>query len=177
MTAASFLVVLALNGILAHLAALLTDAGAAKEVALSALVAVGISAIVGRLISGFLLDRFFAPHLSAILFLVPLLAVAVILSGATTPPLVTLAAVCLGFSYGEVYGYIFAVFTIGSGIGPYLLGLSFDRTGNYRLGVTAASAVLVVASGLMVLLGPYRYPADARGREAVSEGKLVAEAG
>ena len=194
MTAASFLVVTVINGVIAHLVALLTDVGVPREVAVSTLVVVGLAAIAGRLVSGFLLDRFFAPYLAATIFLVPLVAMIILLAGVTTLPLVMLVAICLGFGlgaeidvigflvgryfglkrYGELYGYIFAVFSIGSGVGPYLLGLTFDRTGNYKLAVLGSCALLVIASGLVATLGAYRYPASDRSHAPASKRDALA---
>ena len=195
MTVAAFLVVTAINGLNAHLVALLTDSGVPTQTAVSTLVVVGLAAIAGRLISGVLLDRFFAPHLAAAIFLIPLVGTIVLLTGIIATPLVLVAAVCLGFGlgaevdvigflvgryfglrrYGEIYGYIFAAFTIGSGVGPYLLGLCFDLTGSYKPAVVASCGILLVASGLVAMLGPYRYPAadtrsdpEARRRAAVA---------
>ena len=61
---AILLVVIALNRVIAHLLALLTDRGMASSTAASLLIGVGLATILGRLISGFLLDRAFAPHLA-----------------------------------------------------------------------------------------------------------------
>jgi predicted MFS family arabinose efflux permease len=175
---ASFLVVTAINGVIAHLVALLTDHGLPNVISVKMLVAVGLSAIAGRLISGFLLDRFFAPYLAAIIFVVPLIGLALLLIGVQSVPLVLVASICLGFGlgaevdiigflvgryfglrrYGEIYGYIFAVFTIGSGIGPYLMGATFDATGNYKLALAVFCGLMVVSSALIAMLGPYRYP-------------------
>ena len=108
-TIASFLVVMVLNGVIVHLVALLTDAGVAQKTAVATLVVVGLAAILGRLASGLLLDRFFAPRLAAAIFLVPLIAILVILAGATAGPLVLLAAACLGFGLGaevDVIGFL-----------------------------------------------------------------------
>ena len=182
MTVACFLVVTVLNGTNVHLVALLTDRGVSQDVAVSAIIVVGLAAIVGRVASGFLLDRCFAPFLAAGVFLVPLIAVAVLLDGLTARPFVLLVASCFGLAlgaevdvigflvgryfglrrYGEVYGYIFAAFTIGSGLGPYLLGLSFDRTGSYTFALVGAGITLVLSSVLIACLGPYRYPASAK---------------
>lgn len=176
---ASFLVVTAINGVIAHLVALLTDHGLPNAISVKMLVAVGLSAIVGRLISGFLLDRFFAPHLAAIIFVVPLIGLAMLLTGVQAVPLVLVASICLGFGlgaevdiigflvgryfglrrYGEIYGYIFAVFTIGSGLGPYLMGATFDATGNYKLALAFFCGLMIVSSVLIAMMGPYRYPA------------------
>ena len=182
MAVACFLVVTVLNGANAHLVALLTDRGVSQDVAVSAIVVVGLAAIVGRVASGFLLDRCFAPFLAAGVFLVPLIAVAILLEGLTARPFVLIVASCFGLAlgaevdvigflvgryfglrrYGEIYGYIFAAFTIGSGLGPYLLGLSFDRTGSYTAALLGAGVTLVVSSALIACLGPYRYPAAAK---------------
>lgn len=176
---ASFLVVTAINGVIAHLVALLTDHGLPNAISVRMLVAVGLSAIAGRLISGYLLDRFFAPHLAAIIFIVPLIGLAMLLIGVQAVPLVLVASICLGLGlgaevdiigflvgryfglrrYGEIYGYIFAVFTIGSGLGPYLMGATFDATANYKLALAVFCGLLIVSSALIAMLGPYRYPA------------------
>lgn len=176
---AAFLVVTAINGVIAHLVALLTDHGVPNDIAVRILVAVGLSAIVGRLLSGFLLDRFFAPYLAAASFLVPLAGIAILLTGVTATPLIIVAAVCLGLGlgaevdiigflvgryfglrrYGEIYGYIFAVFTMGTGIGPYLMGVSFDATASYKVALAGFCGLLLLSSVLIAMLGPYRYPA------------------
>lgn len=175
---AAFLLVVAINGVIAHMVALLTDRGVPGPVAVRMLVAVGLSTIVGRLLSGYLLDRFFAPYLAAVIFLVPLIGFGILLSGTTTIPLVVIAAVCLGLAlgaevdiigflvgryfglrrYGEIYGYIFAVFTVGTGVGPYLMGVSFDASASYKTALIGFCVLLVLSSALIAMLGPYRYP-------------------
>jgi predicted MFS family arabinose efflux permease len=176
---AVLLVVTAVNGAIAHLVALLTDRGMPSATATSMLVGVGLSTIFGRLVSGYLLDRVFAPHLAAAIFLVPLVGMSVLLLGAASPALGLLAAVSFGFGlgaevdvigflvgryfglrrYGEIYGYIFAIFTVGSGIGPYLMGLSFDVTHSYRTALSGFCVMLVVSSVIIFRMGPYRFPA------------------
>jgi len=177
-TIAVFLVVTAVNGVVAHSVALLTDRGVPADVAAKMLAAVGVATIAGRLLSGYLLDRTFAPYLAAIVFLIPLAGILVLLAGVNSTPLSFLAAICFGLGlgaevdiigflvgryfglrrYGEIYGYIFATFTIGSGIGPFLMGVSFDETGSYQTSLILFGAALLVASFLISLLGDYRYP-------------------
>jgi predicted MFS family arabinose efflux permease len=176
---AILLVVIALNGAIAHLVALLTDRGMAPNVATSLLIAVGLATLLGRLISGFLLDRIFAPRLAAAIFLIPLIGMTTLLLGGASSAAGLAAAICFGFSlgaevdivgylvsryfglrhYGEIYGYIFAIFTIGSGLGPYVMGLSFDQTHSYSVALSAFCGMLIVASATILCLGPYRYPA------------------
>jgi predicted MFS family arabinose efflux permease len=177
MAVAVLLAVMAVNGAIAHLVALLTDRGMATSVAGKMLIGVGLSTIVGRLITGYLLDHIFAPYLAAGVFLVPVVGMLALLSGTASPVFGLAAGICFGFSlgaevdivgflvgryfglrrYGEIYGYIFAIFTVGSGVGPYLMGLSFDGTHSYAPALVAFACMLLTASILISRLGPYRY--------------------
>jgi predicted MFS family arabinose efflux permease len=174
----AFLVVTAVNGVTVHLVALLTDRGVPAATAAPMLVAVGLSAIGGRLLSGYLLDRFFALYLAALIFLLPLVGTGLLLVNVTAPFAILGAAICFGLGlgaevdiigyltgryfgfrrYGTIYGYIFAVFTIGSGLGPYVMGVSFDVTASYTAALGAFACALLISSVLIALMGPYRYP-------------------
>jgi predicted MFS family arabinose efflux permease len=176
----AFLVVTAVNGITAHLVALLTDRGVSAATAVPMLAAVGVSAIAGRLVSGYLLDRFFAPYLAAAIFFLPLVGTALLLVNVVAPFAILAAAVCFGLGlgaevdiigyltgcyfgfrrYGEIYGYIFAAFAVGSGVGPFIMGASFDVTGNYRAALVTFAIALLGSIGLIAQLGPYRYRAQ-----------------
>jgi MFS family permease len=171
-----FLVVTSINGIVAHLVPLLTDRGFTIGQATSTLSAVGLSTIAGRLVSGYLLDRFFAPHVAAALFLLPLAGVGILAAGGGSALL--FAAIALGFglgaevdvigfmvsryfglrSYGAIYGCMFAIFTVGTGLGPVLMGLSFDMTHSYRLALAGFGVALVCASVVVSRLGRYNFP-------------------
>jgi len=174
-----FLVVTSINGIVAHLVPLLTDRGFATAQATSTLSAVGLSTIAGRLFSGYLLDRFFGPPVAAALFLLPLAGVGMLAAGAGGAALL-LAAIALGFglgaevdvigfmvsryfglrSYGAIYGCMFAIFTVGTGLGPVLMGLSFDQTHSYRLALAVFGVALACASVVISRLGRYNFPAQ-----------------
>jgi len=178
MALAVFLVVTTINGIVAHLVPLLTDRGIDVRQATATLSLVGLSTIAGRLVAGYLLDRFFAPYVAAGLFLLPLVAVGLLTAGAggVAP---TFAAVSLGFglgaevdvigflasryfglrAFGQIYGCLFAIFTLGTGLGPVLMAVSFDVTQSYNVTLTAFGVALACASVLVSRLGPYRFPA------------------
>ena len=190
---AVFFVVIALNGAIAHLLALLTDRGMASSTATSLLIGVGLATILGRLISGFLLDRVFAPHLAAGIFLIPLIGMTTLLLGGASLIAGLATAICFGFSlgaevdivgylvgryfglrhYGEIYGCIFAIFTIGSGLGPYLMGLSFDKTHSYSAALGIFCGMLIVASATIWRLGPYRFPAKTTGKWSYGKAENV----
>ncbi len=176
---ASFLVVTAVNGISTHLVALLMDRGMPAATAAPLLATVGLATIVGRLVSGYLLDRIFAPNVAAAIFLllVGIVGIAILFGGSVAPIYVHVAAICIGFSlgaevdiigflvgryfglrrYGQIYGYMFAAFTIGSGLGPFIMGLSFDQTGGYEASLAGFAIALLAASFLIARLGEYKY--------------------
>ena len=175
---ASFLLVTAVNGITAHLIALLTDKGVPSGLAASMLAVVGLATIAGRLLSGFLLDRIFAPYHASVIFLLPSIGVIILMAGLTAPIYLLAGATSFGLGlgaevdiigflvgryfglrrYGEIYGYIFAGFTVGSGVGPFMMGASFDKAGGYRPCLLVLGAALLASSALIAMLGAYRYP-------------------
>jgi hypothetical protein len=59
--------------------------------------------------------------------------------------------------YGAIYGTLLALFTFGSGMGPWLIALSFDHFHNYTVALIASSGALVLASAFVARLGPYKY--------------------
>ena len=56
-----------------------------------------------------------------------------------------------------IYGTLFALFSIGNAVGPYLMDLSFHHAGSYVPMMLAFVGSLAVACGLLLPLGPYRY--------------------
>ncbi|MPZ35032.1 MAG: MFS transporter [Rhodospirillales bacterium] len=167
------------NGTAVHIVPLLTDRGLSLAVATSMLGAFGLGTLAGRLLSGYLVDRFFAPYIAAIFFLLGCVGIGLIISGAGG-----LAPLCgiiflglaagtevdmMGFltsryfglrRFGELYGYIFAIFAVGAGLGPYVLGICFDRFHSYNYALFGYVGLLVLASALMVILGPYVFPVE-----------------
>ena len=173
-----FAVVIATGGTIAHVVAMLTDRGVAPQMAASAISAAGIALIAGRLLAGYLLDRIFAPYVAIVFILIPLAGL-VLLYFPATPAVTLLAIICVGVglgaevdliaffisryfgmrAFGEIYGYLFAVFMFGSGLGPFTMGMSFSRTGSYGPALAIFGVGLVVAALLMLRFGPYRFPA------------------
>ena len=174
-----FAVSAAAAGTIAHVVPMLTDRGVSPQIATAAISAAGLSLIAGRLIAGYLLDRIHAPYVALVLFVVPLIGM-IMLYLTVTPAVALFATVCVGLglgaevdliaylisrylgmkAFGEIYGYLFAIFLLGSGLGPFLMGLSFTKTGSYGTAIVAFGIGLVVASALILFFGPYRYTAS-----------------
>jgi MFS family permease len=171
-----FLVAVAVNGMLAHLVPLLSERGLSGKSATQAVSVAGLALIFGRAASGYFLDRFFAPFVSACFFLIPFGGIA-LLGGTESSTPAMLAAVLLGIGigaevdimayllgryfglshYGAVYGTFLAIFTFGSGMGPWLIALSFDHFHAYANALIGCGLALVTASALVASLGPYNY--------------------
>jgi MFS family permease len=182
MTVAFFLAAMAINGTLTHVIPLMTDRGAAPQQAAFVFSSAGYAIILGRILAGWCLDRFWGPHVAMFFFAVPILGIALLGSGATGPvPLIgaVLCGVGIGVeidlmafllsryfglrAYGKIYGVMFAIFNVGSGLGPALSGLSFDRFHSYEPIFNVYVVALLITCALLVRLGPYPYPASQRG--------------
>jgi MFS family permease len=158
----------------AHLVPILTDRGMPVQQAAFALSLFGISAMVGRILTGTLMDRFFAPYVVAVMFAGVAAGLALLAVGIGLPAAV-LAGLGLGAeidvmpylvsryfglgSLGEIYGLIFASFTLGIATGPYLMGAGFDATRSYTLPLNALVCVMCLA--VVGTLTLPRYPLKA----------------
>ena len=159
-----------------HLPSMLTDRGISAETAALASSAFGIALLLGRVGSGYILDRIFAPYVAMFVFTGVTGGLLLLWSGAGGAA-AFLGAFLVGLgmgaegdliaycssryfglrSFGEIYGYLFAAFTLSGAIGPLLMAAGFDRTGSYRLPILLFVALTITATVLMSRLGPYRY--------------------
>jgi predicted MFS family arabinose efflux permease len=167
----------AINGTIAHIVPILSDRGIAAGTATTAVAAAGLSLIIGRMLSGLALDRFAGPYVAGFFFMIPLIGMAMLGLGAVGPVAV-IAAVLLGLGigaegdimayltgryfgmahYGLIYGCILAFFTLGSGLGPWLMAHAFDAYRSYSVGLIGLGIALSAAIVLVTTLGPYPYP-------------------
>ena len=165
---------IAQNGTITHLSALLTDRGIPADRAAIAVSAIGGSALVGRIATGWLIDRFFAPWVAFTLFVMAALGT-FLLSSAGSLAAGVLAAILIGFSMGGeadvvpylvaryfglrsfsvLYAFTWTAYAIAGAIGPVLMGKAFDATHSYvTLLVWLAGGTLVI-SPLLLLLPRY----------------------
>jgi predicted MFS family arabinose efflux permease len=167
-----FFASIAQNGAIAHLSALLTDRGVSAGGGAVALSAMGGASLMGRLVTGWLLDRFFAARVSFLLLATAALGTFV-LSGAQSMPMGVLAAVLIGFGMGgeadvipymlsryfglrafaTLYGLTWTAYAFAGAIGPVIMGKAFDTTGSYEA-LLARLAVGMLAVATLMLLAP-----------------------
>ena len=60
--------------------------------------------------------------------------------------------------FGQLYGYLFGVFLVGTGLGPVAMGAIYTRFHSYDSGFIVFGIMLVIAFVLMFFLGEYAYP-------------------
>jgi cyanate permease len=94
-----FLSSVAQTGSIAHLSALLTDRGISAAHAALAASAIGGVALAGRLFTGWLLDRFFAPRVAFVLLAIAALGT-FLLSGSRSTLMGATGAALIGFGMG-----------------------------------------------------------------------------
>jgi predicted MFS family arabinose efflux permease len=162
------------NGSLVHVVSLLTDRGWSPEAAAGIMVWAGLASLGGRVIAGLMLDRVFGPYVAMLSFTVALAGVYLLASG-TNP---TLGVVGIGITtgaeidiigymtsryfglrrFGQLYGYLFGVFLIGTGIGAAVMGAVQARLHSYDSAFYAFGIMLALAIFFMLFLGRYACP-------------------
>jgi MFS family permease len=176
MVGAIFLVSASVHGCVLHLVPLLSDQGVSSNRVALATSLLGSALLIGRVGSGYLLDRFFAPRVAMCLFGAAACGIALLRMGAASG-LVFLAVFLIGLgmgaevdviaylvsryfglrAFGEVYGYAFASYVLAGALGPWLMGLGFDRSGSYGSVLVGFLLATLLAVVLMTRLGPYRF--------------------
>lgn len=138
-------------GMVVHFVPILTDRGAQPLEAAAMASLVGIFSIIGRLGTGFLLDRFPGHLIGAIAFLVPMLGCSLLLLDGTNPVYQAIAAAAFGLTlgsevdvvaylaakyfglknFGALYGALVMALSMGTAFGPLSAGALFDSFGSY----------------------------------------------
>jgi MFS family permease len=135
----------------------------------------GLAVIAGRIVGGWLLDRFWAPACAFGILLIPAVG-SWLLSGDSLGSQGALAAVLfIGFGagfefdllaflisryfgqrhYGVIYGCFYTVIAFGGGLGPIVYGYAFDTMGTYHVALLFGIGSILCGGALLLLLGPY----------------------
>lgn len=172
--AIAFVVGLYSAGVIFNLLPFLTETGLSRPTAASYLGMFGLFMLVGKLVCGLTLDRLPVNLIGAAILaaqgaaLISLgsfpgisAAAAIAIVGFSTGGQIACASYCipryLGMrAYGQVYGIVSIVGSIGVGAGPYVFSSLRELTMDYRLSLSAAGGLAVLAASLYGALGRYR---------------------
>jgi len=175
MVLAFTLVSASVQGCVVHMAPMLSDRNLGQRAAALGSSLIGAAVMIGRIGTGYLLDRTFAARLASILFAVAALGIALLLLGGGPAVFVGAFLVGLGLGaevdlipyltsryfglvdFGKVYSSAFAAFAIAGALGPLIMGAGFDRTRSYSEPLSGFLVATVLGAILMGRLGPYRF--------------------
>jgi len=134
----------------------------------------GVALIVGRLLTGWLIDHAFAPHVAAVMMATSAACIAAM--GVFGAPAAVLGAVAFGLSigaeldligymtaryfgmraFGRIYGLLYASVLVGSGFSPLAYGLIVDITHSYAAGLYGGALILFLSA--LLFLTMRRFP-------------------
>jgi MFS family permease len=160
-------------GAVVHFVPILTGSGTEKMAAAGVAGLIGLFSIVGRLGTGFLLDRFPAQFVGAVAFLLPIVACLLLLGDGGNPLNQAVAAAAIGLTlgsevdviaylaakhfglknFGALYGALVMALSLGTAFGPLAAGAIFDQYASYTpflilaMGLMAASAIALASLG------------------------------
>jgi predicted MFS family arabinose efflux permease len=166
------------NGLVTNLAAMLTEHGITVQSAALALSVRGGAGIIGRLFTGFLIDRFPAQRIQTGILLLSA-AGTLILAFSGTSAVALLGAALLGIGLGSeadvapyllaryfgrkhfsvLYGLTWTAYAIGGATGPMVVGHFYDRAGSYQPRcIVGLACTTLLAAGLSMFLRSDRSP-------------------
>lgn len=173
----TFLMMLLTIGLMIHQFQIMVEAGVSRGSAAWLTSLFGAGGIVGKLVSGALLDRYSPNWVGGLTLGSSSLAFLLLMSEFATPALIVVAMAVNGYAsgtklqitgymttrfaglrnFGKIFGMMAAVIALGSSLGPLLAARIHDETGTYSafliLGVIGS-----LISGLLIVTLP-RYPA------------------
>ncbi|ANU06380.1 MFS transporter [Paraurantiacibacter namhicola] len=136
----------------------------------------GMGIFAGRIITGFLLDRFWQGFVAFPLLCLPAISCIILIGGDSVSfALAATAGFLLGFAagaesdliayltgryfgmahYGKVYGMLYMPFGLMSAASPIVYAQVFDRTGSFDGALEWALFGFVIGGGLLLFLGKY----------------------
>jgi MFS family permease len=184
-----FLIAASVHGCAVHLVAMLTDRGISFQTAAVGSSVAGAAILLGRAGTGYLLDRFFAPYVSAIFFGGVALGIALLWIGGSTGICFAgafLVGLGLGAEvdiiaflisryfgmrcFGQIYSFAFGGFLLAGATGPLVMGAGFDWTGSYTAPLALLLILSVTATALITRLGPYPHQTKPASRNERAPG-------
>ena len=168
---------ISMNGAITQMSALLTDRGISASGAALCASLLGGTSLLGRVGTGWLLDRFFGGRVALAISLITAAGV-YLLAHANSFPAGCLAAALIGIGAGgeaattpylltryfglrafsTLYGLTWTFYAASAAIGPVILGHAFDSTGSYTSLLVLLAVALAVAAAMNLLLP--KYPAS-----------------
>lgn len=171
----NFVVMALTMGLTIHLFPILTEAGIDRSTAAWLTSLSGVAAIVGKLTTGWLLDRLRPNWVGGITLAAAALAFLLLVQGIRSPALIVVAMLVNGYAagtktqitglmtakyggmrnFGKIYGVMSALMALAAGVGPTLAGVTYDQFGGYSIFLIAGAVGCLLGGILMITLPAY----------------------
>ncbi len=160
--------------VIVHQVPILTEAGIDRQRAAMLASLTGLAGLVGKLLTGYLMDRMDAGLVCCLSMGMAAVAFVMLLLPGNSLPVIVLAMVILGYSsgckfqicayqtsryagmknFGKIFGVMASLVGIGAGLGPFLAGLVYDLHGSYEPLLMAGIPLSLFVGALLFRLGP-----------------------
>ncbi len=174
--ASTFLTLTITIAVTVHQFPILVEAGAERASAAWLASMAGVAGVIGKLVTGWLIDRFHARWVGGITLASTAVAYPLLLDSLRAPALIAVAIVISGYAagtkiqlcgyltaryagmrnYGTIFGFMSSMIALASGVGPMLAGFSHDLSGSYAPLLVVGTFMSLVSGALVFSLG--RYP-------------------
>jgi MFS family permease len=163
------------SGVAVHMVPLLSQTGIDRTTAAAIAGSAGISGVAGKLVTGWLMDRYQGNIIPFSSFAMGALGYFLLLDRLDSVPALFLAALILGYgsgaglqvttyltsrygglrNFGKIYATMGSTLMLGTSIGPWIAGSIYDNTGGYEMLLYLAMPVALAVALMFVGLGPY----------------------
>jgi MFS family permease len=164
-----FLVASAAYGVMLNMVPLLEHQGASRQYAVAAQASIWLALVLGRVITGWFLDRFFAARVAQVFMLPPIVGVALLAVGVSGPS-AFVAAMLVGLAagaevdvlaymvsryfglrhFGTIYATYFAVYAVGTSLGPLFTSSIMAHYGVYSPALWSSAGALIAGCVLLI---------------------------
>lgn len=175
LAAAAFCITVAIIGLVMNLVPIMSDNGLSRDTAAAIAGAVGITSIIGRIGTGYLLDRLNGNIIGGLVVLVPIVSCLCFILAPQSVVVTLLAVILLGLalgaeldviaylvtrhfgmrSFGMVFGCIVSLWSVATGLGPLSASYIFDISSSYQPALWLFIPLFMLASLLLFTMGPY----------------------
>jgi predicted MFS family arabinose efflux permease len=162
-------------GVAAHMMPILSSNGIGRAEAAGIASLAGISGIAGKLLTGWLLDKYQGNLIPFVSFALQAVGYALLLNTFRTTTSLALGVLVLGYTagaglqvttylttryaglrnFGKIYATIASMMMLGTTIGPWIAGSVYDHTHSYDVLLTVAVPIMLVGALMFVGLGAY----------------------
>ena len=146
----------AIGAVIPNIERVLTTTGMGMDEAVGLATLTGLAVLAGRIIGGYLIDRFWAPGVAFVFLASPAIALHLLGQPDVSVTTATIAILMIGFgagveydfmaymvskyfgmrSYSAIYGAIYGFFALGAGLGPSIMTNIADGRGLSLLGIS-----------------------------------------